>query len=755
MACGTLELEQGDVFMKNLGMLLAVFLSVFQIQCARAPHYIDDVHRLNKTKVRCVVTPTSVQDLVRAVCRAAQENIKVSIAGGRHSQGGQVFVRHGMVIDITQLKRIGALDGDQKTVTVEPGVTWKELQEYINPHGLALKVMQHYNNFTVGGSLAVNAHGLDCVGSIIHVVKKIKVLLADGSVVTASRTENNELFKHVIGGYGLFGIVVEATIQLTDNVFLDADVREMPIDQYEKYFLEQVRNDPTLELHYAEVRPPTKLRKTVSLLSLTYRKSDDHGPGSNIKNQKLLNYYEPVNDMAFDMFKSSEVLQELAFACRKYGIKKRYQTRNNAMRTSAHIFKSNKSVNILQEYFVPVGKLSRFIDAVHVLVKKNNMNFLGNVIRFVPQDKESALSYARQDSFSVVLLVNHRRNVRDFAKMRRFTREIIDTALEDCGGSFYLVAQPYATKEQIKKAYPTCTEHADVKKHYDSQGLFENSMSSLLYDTTEGIEDERVCRVLDKLDPQKPITILVHGTRLPPPLLLIPGLAQQVMTPPGIYHADDVSSFYFYKRVALQLARFNKDFFPEESLCLYGWSGELSMSARKRAAEGLYNFIKSLRSDVRYQHTPVTVITVSHGGNVALSLAAVAMEHKDTTLLVNKLILLACPIQEQTKGGAQSPIFGMVYNLYSRGDLIQLADPQGLQGASCLFSQRRLDKGHSLFNIEIRRRRRGSLGHIEFVTQAFLKNISVIVNQAQKQTDGDSLCFDIRGATFVMPNSRR
>ena len=50
MACGTLELEQGDVFMKNLGMLLAVFLSVFQIQCARAPHYIDDVHRLNKTR---------------------------------------------------------------------------------------------------------------------------------------------------------------------------------------------------------------------------------------------------------------------------------------------------------------------------------------------------------------------------------------------------------------------------------------------------------------------------------------------------------------------------------------------------------------------------------------------------------------------------------------------------------------------------------------------------------------------------------
>ena len=79
--------------------------------------------------------------------------------------------------------------------------------------------MQTYANFTVGGSLSVNVHGRYIHhGALIKSVKSIKVVLANGDLVNASRTENPDIFKAVIGGYGGIGVIVEATLGLDENV---------------------------------------------------------------------------------------------------------------------------------------------------------------------------------------------------------------------------------------------------------------------------------------------------------------------------------------------------------------------------------------------------------------------------------------------------------------------------------------------------------------------------------------------------------
>jgi FAD/FMN-containing dehydrogenase len=96
----------------------------------------------------------------------------VSIAGKKHSQGGQTSITGGIVLDMTAFNHILHLDQNTKVITVESGVTWGQIQDYVNPYGLAVEVQQSSNIFTVGGSLGVNAHGRDPrFGPVIETVR--------------------------------------------------------------------------------------------------------------------------------------------------------------------------------------------------------------------------------------------------------------------------------------------------------------------------------------------------------------------------------------------------------------------------------------------------------------------------------------------------------------------------------------------------------------------------------------------------------
>ena len=97
------------------------------------------------------------------------------------------------------------MNAEARTITVQPGATWHDIQNVLHPR-FAVKSMQSTDIFSVGGSISVNAHGMDHqAGSVAGTVRSMRVMLADGSVVACSRGENAELFRHVAGGYGLFG----------------------------------------------------------------------------------------------------------------------------------------------------------------------------------------------------------------------------------------------------------------------------------------------------------------------------------------------------------------------------------------------------------------------------------------------------------------------------------------------------------------------------------------------------------------------
>ena len=217
-----------------------------------------------------------------------------------------------------------------------------------------------------------------------------------------------------------------------------------------------------------------------------------------------------------------------------------------------------------------------------------------------------------------------------------------------------------------------------------------------------------------------PVTIFVHGTLFP----LIDVVIHTFDVPLGLTPALVQGNKFYMGKIPFILHQSCPEQFPLETFYLFGWSGKLCFRARKNAAHDLYSTIK------KFVGHPITLIAHSHGGNVVLNLPAVAYEQGDTLFSIDRLILLANPVQVVTSQFAASPVFKQVFSFYSRGDRTQTMDPQGLyrqwgKAASMqrlVFSQRTFIPSPNLIQIGtvIHKKRPG---HLDFIAPRFLKHL--------------------------------
>jgi FAD/FMN-containing dehydrogenase len=150
--------------------------------------------------------------------------------------GGQTAAPGALQIDMRRFNRILVLDTIARTVTVQAGARWRQVQEAIDPYDLSVKIMQTYANFTVGGSVSVNVHGRYVgQGPLVRSIRSFRVVLADGSLVEASRTANPEIFAGVVGGYGALGVITDVTLDLARNVRVKRRHQVMSIADYAWY----------------------------------------------------------------------------------------------------------------------------------------------------------------------------------------------------------------------------------------------------------------------------------------------------------------------------------------------------------------------------------------------------------------------------------------------------------------------------------------------------------------------------------------
>ncbi|WP_062109983.1 FAD-binding protein [Bacillus niameyensis] len=441
------------------------------------PLIIKDVGQLLPTKIKEVHSFTSESELQSWVKEAIDNEEKISVAGMQHSQGGHTYYPNGMLIDMKSYNKILDYNEKERTITVQSGATWEDIQTKINPDHLALRVMQSQNIFTVGGSISVNAHGRDIrYGSLIDTVESFRLLTSEGDIINVSRTENSQLFPLVIGGYGLFGIILDVTFHLTDDELYQIRSKSINYEDYPDYFLNEVKQNKDIRMHIARlsVAPETMLQ---DMFVTDYELAEEHDLLSSYSKLKGDALASPQKFM-LGLSRYSDWGKDLLWNVQEkfyVGQDGNYITRNNAMRTDSKFMEYDHptKTETLQEYFVPIDEFTNYLDDLRTVLEKEELNLLNITVRYVNKDAEAVLSYAKEDMFALVLLINQGKSKKDIQKTEQVIQKMIDVTLEH-NGSYYLPYYPYPTQAQMDEAYPRNKEFFQLKKQFDPNEVFMN-----------------------------------------------------------------------------------------------------------------------------------------------------------------------------------------------------------------------------------------------------------------------------------------
>lgn len=460
--------------MRSLLLCLALLASA-----ASAGEIVNDVTGLNPIEVERVLAPTELQQIIDAVRQHAGP---ISIGGGRYSMGGQTASAGTLQLDMRDFDQVLELSVERREIRVQSGITWREILEYIDPHDLSPQIMQSYANFTVGGSLSVNVHGRYVgEGAMVHSVRSMRLVLADGSLVEASPSHNRELFYGAIGGYGSLGVIVEATLGLAENSRIARESQVMPLADYRRWFQREVQGQEELVLHNGILYPDD----FDTVRAVSYRRSE-----------------LPLSETArLTPSERSYRLQQtgIRLSSNEAGIKLREAAIDPLLFRGAKVQWRNHEASldvrelqpisgpdfsyVLQEYFVPPAQLERFVGELARLTDEHQAQLINISIRHAKADPDTLLTWAPEEVFALVLYYRQGSNAAERAKAAAWTRALIDAALA-CGGRYYLPYQIHASREQFLAAYPRAPEFFALKQRFDPGYKFRNALWDAYYPAT-------------------------------------------------------------------------------------------------------------------------------------------------------------------------------------------------------------------------------------------------------------------------------
>ena len=163
-----------------------------------------------------IVRATSIADVMRTVRFSREQGIKASVRGGGHSAAGKAVADGALMIDLSLMREV-QVDGLRKRAVVQGGAVWGEFDRACEAYKLATTggVISSTGvcGLSLGGGIGwlMGKHGLSCDNMI-----SADIVNAEGDHVSASATQNEDLFWAIRGGGGNFGIVTALEFQLHD-----------------------------------------------------------------------------------------------------------------------------------------------------------------------------------------------------------------------------------------------------------------------------------------------------------------------------------------------------------------------------------------------------------------------------------------------------------------------------------------------------------------------------------------------------------
>ena len=448
---------------------------------------LNDVQsRLNETTVARVVEPSTTLEVRDAILEASTEGLAACPAGTLHSMGGQQFISGGVSMSTSRLKAIGPLDTGSATVWVQSGVTWPELTAWLRAEQQArsgeLTIIQKQtgaDDLTLGGALSSNVHGR-VLGRkpIVDDIESFYLTGPAGDRVLCSRSNNSELFRSAIGGYGLFGLVDSMLLKLEPRTQLVRRVSEVTTAEVMGALQERMSQGATFgDFQYM---------------------TDETSP--DFMSKGILSTYTPTGSVTAipedQLGLSTEDWMRLYVLAHTEKARAYAEYAGHYLQTDGQLYWSDEhqfspylpdagprmaqhlgwttfASLMISELYVPQDRFEQFMSSARRTVLETGANVVYGTVRLIKAEDETVLRWAKQDYACIIfnLLVEH--SPEGIDRARDQFRALIDCALDE-GGCYYLTYHRWAGRDQALKAYPELPRFLELKDKYDPNGLFDS-----------------------------------------------------------------------------------------------------------------------------------------------------------------------------------------------------------------------------------------------------------------------------------------
>jgi FAD/FMN-containing dehydrogenases len=470
-------------------------------QCGEAPEakagkqdpcWANDTHsKLNLVHHREVWKPKDTETLNYAIKYAEKYDIPIALAGGRHSMGGQQFVNDGLLLDMRHDKTIISLDAHRGLLRVQPGIMWNELVESLDRLQSCDSYLQSNDNssnrwsivqkptgadnITIGGCVSSNVHGRGLkYKPFVQDIESLDLLTASGDQLQVDRKTNSDLFRLVIGGYGLFGIITSVTLRLRPRTLMQRIVTETTIDRLMTELQSRIDQGHEYgDFQFAiDDTSPDYLRKGILA---TYREAaSDQIP----ENQRKLTVAQWTQLLELTHTNKSEAYERYA---EHYLATSGQLYYSDTMQLSTYVddyhdhlcskLGSPKATEVISEVYVPREQLASFMCDAAEMFKRRKTSIIYGTIRLIEQDDETFLAWAKKSYACIIFNLHTEHSTLGQEASAAAFRELIDLA-HKYGGAFYLTYHRHARKDQIESIYPQFEQFLKLKRTYDPQERF-------------------------------------------------------------------------------------------------------------------------------------------------------------------------------------------------------------------------------------------------------------------------------------------
>lgn len=187
-------------------------------------------------------TPTQVSDVQAIVRQAFKQDQRVTVVGAMHSTT-ECTVGTGIVISMKKMARILSVDQERLVVTVEGGVTLRQLCAHLKELSLQPPVVLEYGNFQIGAISGTHANdtAMRRSAQFSSFVLGVKLVMPTGEIMEISESQNAEYLPAIRSHFGMLGVVCEVTLRVFKTQPLQVSFQMAQIDTFMDNFAAELQ----------------------------------------------------------------------------------------------------------------------------------------------------------------------------------------------------------------------------------------------------------------------------------------------------------------------------------------------------------------------------------------------------------------------------------------------------------------------------------------------------------------------------------